>query len=93
VKSKIRKTKPKNGEQKDILLRIQRIVAGQLKKKPNQIALTAGLQTDLAGDSLDALEIIFQLEEEFSIKIDEEAARKIATVQDIVNYVVKKVKG
>ena len=78
---------------KDLIPKIQRIIAGQLKKKPDQIALKAGLQSDLEGDSLDALEIIFQLEEEFHIKIDEEDARKMVTVQDIVNYVTKKVKN
>ena len=68
-------------------------IAEQLKKKPAEIVLKAGLQSDLDGDSLDALEIIFQLEEEFNIKIDEEDARKMATVQDIVTYVTKRVKS
>jgi len=89
AKSKGKSTKSGN----DIIPRIQRIIAGQLKKKPDEITLKAGLQTDLSGDSLDALEIIFQLEEEFNIKIDEEDARKMVTVQDIVNYVTKKVKS
>ena len=94
--AKVTKTKSKPTNQKldqnDAIVRIRRIVAGQLKKKPAEIGLTAGLQTDLHGDSLDALEIIFQLEEEFNIKIEEEDARKIVTVQDIVNYVNKKAK-
>jgi acyl carrier protein len=80
-------------DKNDLLPRVQKIIAGQLKKKPEEIVLSAGLQTDLSGDSLDALEIIFQLEEEFNIKIDEEAARHMATVQDIVSYVTKKVKS
>lgn len=89
TKSKTKSAKSGN----DIIPRIQRIIAGQLKKRPEEIVLKAGLQTDLSGDSLDALEIIFQLEEEFNIKIDEEDARKMVTVQDIVNYVTKKVKS
>jgi acyl carrier protein len=85
------KTKGKGvSHPKDLFPRIQRIIAGQLKKKPDQITLNAGLQTDLQGDSLDALEIIFQLEEEFNIKIDDEDARKMATVKDIVQYVTQK---
>jgi acyl carrier protein len=88
-----KKSKPKKAASDDIVSRIRRIVAGQLKKKPDQITLNAGLQTDLQGDSLDALEIIFQLEEEFNIKIDEAEAQKIVTVQDIVTYVTKKVKN
>jgi acyl carrier protein len=83
----------KAAKKKDIIARIQRIIAGQLKKKPEQIILSAGLQTDLEGDSLDALEIVFQLEEEFNIKIDEADARRMATVQDIVNYTTKKVES
>jgi len=90
MKAKSKGKSAKGG--KDLIPRIQRIIAGQLKKKPDQVLLNAGLQTDLAGDSLDALEIIFQLEEEFNIKIDEEDARKMVKVQDIVTYVTKKVK-
>ena len=90
MKTKSKGKNVKNG--KDLIPKIQRIIAGQLKKKPDQILLNAGLQTDLAGDSLDALEIIFQLEEEFDIKINEEDARQMVKVQDIVTYVTKKVK-
>lgn len=92
VKAIKKKSSSKKAAPDGVVSRIRRIVAGQLKKKPREIALQAGLQTDLQGDSLDALEIIFQLEEEFNIKIDEEEARKIVTVQDIVTYVNKKVK-
>jgi acyl carrier protein len=88
-----RKNKTKSVKNKGNLIpRIQRIIADQLKKKPNQITLTSELQADLQGDSLDALEIIFKLEEEFKIKIDEQDARKMVTVQDIVNDVTKRVK-
>jgi acyl carrier protein len=75
----------------NVLSRIQKIIAGQLKIKPGQIEPRAVLEKDLDADSLDALEIIFQLEEAFNIKIMEDEARKMVTVQDIVDLVTSKV--
>ncbi len=72
---------------KDLIGRVQGIVAHQLKKKPNMITLDVELQKDLGADSLDALEIIMTIEEEFNLQIPEEIARKARTVQDIINYV------
>jgi len=92
TKSTAKKTKVKTAKPaQDIFPKIQKIIAGQLKKQPNQIPLAANLQTDLDADSLDALEIIFQLEETFNIKIAEEEATQMVTVQNIVSAVTKKV--
>lgn len=87
------KTKGKKApDELDIFSIIQRVIARQMKSEPDRIALTSHLQNDLGADSLDALEILFGLEEAFDIKIPEEDARKIATVQDAVQYVTEKVK-
>ena len=83
-----KKKKSKN----DPFPKIRAIIAKQLKKEPAQIGLKAKLQTDLGADSLDALEIIFQLEEDFDIKIGEEEAKKMESVQDIVTAITKKIK-
>ena len=75
----------------DTFPRIQKIMSHQLKKKPEQIIPTAQLQKDLGADSLDALEIVMSLEEEFSISIPEEQARKAVTVQDVIDVVLSQV--
>ena len=71
----------------DLVARVQRIVAHQLKKKPNDIKPTMDLQKDLGADSLDALEIVMTIEEEFKMQIPEEVARGVRTIQDIIDYV------
>lgn len=93
VKSKKGPSKAKSGKNDaEILPRIQRVIARQLKNTPERILPQSHLQNDLGADSLDALEILFQLEEEFDIKIPEETARQMATVQDTVDYVTRMVK-
>ena len=49
------------------------------------------LNEDLGADSLDAVEIIITLEEEFKIEIPDEDVDKLVTVQDVINYVKKKI--
>ena len=76
----------------DVFPRIQEIIAKQLKKPAGAVTPKSKLQTDLGADSLDAMEIIFQLEEEFNIKISEEEARSIVSINDIVRCISKKPK-
>jgi acyl carrier protein len=80
-------------EDSEIPLTIQRIIARQLKHEPERITAASHLRNDLGADSLDALEILFQLEEEFDIKIPEADARRMAKVQDIVGYVTRRIKS
>ena len=77
----------------DVLSKVQRIIAHQLKSQPNRITPQAHMQKDLGADSLDALEILNQMEEDFNIKISEEDARKMSTVQDTVEYITKILKS
>jgi acyl carrier protein len=72
------------------LSKIQGIIAHQLKSKPERITPQARLREDLGADSLDALEIIMSLEEEFNVQIVETDARKMVFVQDILDYITKK---
>jgi acyl carrier protein len=89
---KPKKTAPKSKDDAALVLTIQKIFAKQLKCEPAKITLSAHMQNDLGADSLDALEILFGLEEAFDIKIPEQDARGIVTVQDAVNYIKEKVK-
>ncbi len=73
----------------------ERIVTGLakvLKKQPSQIQKESRLIEDLELDSLDTLDLIFELEEEFNIEIPE-GALPFVTVQDVITYVQEKTKG
>jgi acyl carrier protein len=71
---------------------VQRIIAHQIKSQPEKIAPHLHMQNDLGADSLDALEVINQVEEDFGINVPEEDARKMSTVQSIVDYLDKAIK-
>jgi len=71
-----------------------RIIAGlaKIKKtKPETIQKQASLIEDLDIDSLDTLDLIFQLEEEFDIEIPQEHQLEFSTVQDVITYVQQRV--
>ena len=71
-----------------------RIIAGlaKIKKtKPEAIQKQASLTEDLNIDSLDTLDLIFQLEEEFDIEIPQEHQLQFSTVQDVITYVQQRV--
>ena len=71
-----------------------RIIAGLAmikKKKPETIQKQASLIEDLDIDSLDTLDLIFQLEEEFDIEIPQEHQLQFSTVQDVITYVQQRV--
>jgi len=73
----------------------ERIITGLakiLKKQPSEVQKEAGLIEDLEIDSLDTLELIFELEEEFNIEIPQNQS-PFVTVQDVINYVQEKTKG
>jgi acyl carrier protein len=72
--------------------RVRKIIADQLGVEESEINPTTSFVEDLNADSLDLVELIMSLEEEFSkegkaIEISDEDAEKIATVQDAVNFI------
>ena len=67
--------------------RIKAILVEQLAVKEDQITPEAHLIDDLGADSLDAIELIMALEEEFSFEIPDEDAEKLPTVQHIIDYI------
>lgn len=67
--------------------RVMGIVAEQLNVKKEDIKLDSSFVDDLGADSLDTVELVMALEEEFEAEIPDEDAEKIVTVQDAVNYV------
>lgn len=70
--------------------RVRKILVDQLDVSEEEIVPTASLVNDLKADSLDIVEIVLRLEDEFTIDIPDEDQEKITTVQDIVDYIDKK---
>jgi acyl carrier protein len=70
-----------------IEVRLRRIISEQLGVDESQVVPSASFEEDLNADSLDLVELIMSLEEEFGIEISEEDAEKIRTVGDANEYV------
>jgi len=77
----------------EILEKVQKIVAEQLGVEINEVTPSASFANDLGADSLDTVELVMALEEEFDVEIPDEAAEQIATVQAAVDYISDKVKA
>ncbi len=63
------------------------IVSDHLRLEPAKILPASRFSDDLGADSLDRVELVMKFEEKFGIEIPDEAAEKIATVQDAVGYI------
>ncbi len=74
----------------EIFERVKKIVTEQLEVDPNDVKPEANFANDLNADSLDTVELVMALEEEFDIQIPDEAAEQIATVQAAVDYISNK---
>jgi len=72
--------------------KVKAIIANELGVDENKITPESKLSEDLGADSLDAVELIMAIEDEFGIEVNDEAAQKIHCVQDIVDYVEKTAK-
>lgn len=72
-----------------ILEKVQAIIADKLSVDQDSITLESDLQKDFGADSLDAVEIIMSVEDEFDVTIDDEDLLEIRTVNDIVEYIEK----
>ena len=69
--------------------RIKQIVAEQLGVDENQVTTEASFMDDLGADSLDTVELVMALEEEFDVEISDEDAEKIQTVKNAIDYISK----
>ena len=74
-------------DQGSIEERLRRIISEQLGVDESQVVPSASFEDDLNADSLDLVELIMSLEEEFGIEISEEDAEKIRTVGDAIEYI------
>jgi len=73
--------------------RVQKIIAEQLSVSDDQVTSNASFVDDLGADSLDTVELVMALEEEFEIDIPDEEAEKIIKVQDAVDYIKSNAEG
>ncbi len=69
--------------------KVKKIICEQLDVSEEDVVPTASFVDDLGADSLDQVELIMAMEEEFDISIPDEDAEKIATVQDAIDYINK----
>ena len=71
--------------------KIQEIVADKLGVEKTKITMEASFIDDLGADSLDTVELIMKMEEDFDLTIPDEDAEKLRTVGDVVNYLNTKI--
>ena len=67
--------------------KVKEIIVDQLGVDENQVVAGASFIEDLGADSLDTVELVMALEEEFDVEISDEAAEKISKVQDAIDYI------
>ena len=73
--------------------KVKAIIVEQLGAKAEEVTPTASFVNDLGADSLDTVELVMALEEEFGVEIPDEDAEKIITVEDAIKYIEKKSPG
>lgn len=66
---------------------IKDILAENLDLDPNTIEMTSDLASDLGADSLDAIDIVMSLEDQYGIEVPDSAIENMKTVEDIVNFI------
>ena len=71
----------------EIFDKVKKIIVDQLGVEEANITLESSFIDDLGADSLDIVELIMALEEEFDIEIPDEDAEKVVTVSDVVDYI------
>ena len=73
----------------EIQAKVIKIISEQLGKDESEIKMNSHFIEDLDADSLDTVELVMALEEEFEVDIPDEAAEKITTVQSAIDFIVE----
>ena len=77
----------RGGEDVAAFDKVKEIIVDQLGVEEEQVKLETSFTEDLEADSLDIVELIMALEEEFDMEISDEEAEKMTTVQEVVDYI------
>lgn len=77
--------------EQEVESRVKEIIATQLGIEVDEIVSDASFVEDMGADSLDIVELIMAMEEEFALEISDDEAEKLVTVQDTINYVERKI--
>jgi acyl carrier protein len=77
----------KGGKQMSVEDKVKKIIAEKLSVEMDEVVADASFVDDLGADSLDLVELIMSMEEEFDIDISDEDAEQIATVKDAIAYI------
>jgi len=78
-----------NEKMKELVEKVKQIISEQLGVEEAEVTPGASFVDDLGADSLDTVELVMALEENFDLEIPDEAAEKIRTVQDAIDYLEK----
>ena len=71
----------------DTFERVKKIIVERLSVDPSKVTMEASFKEDLGADSLDVVELVMELEDQFDLEISDEDAEKITTVGEVVNYI------
>ena len=71
----------------EIFDKLKELVVDQLGVEEDEVQMEASMQDDLGADSLDLVDLVMSVEEEFGVKVADEDLENIKTVGDIVNYI------
>jgi acyl carrier protein len=71
----------------DVLERVTKIIVDRLGVDESEVKLDSKFKDDLGADSLDVVELVMELEDEFDMEISDDEAENITTVADAVNYI------
>jgi len=74
----------------EVEAKVKKIIEEKLSVNADQITMDAKFAEDLKADSLDTVELVMALEDEFGLDIPDEEAEKIKTVQDAIDYINSK---
>jgi acyl carrier protein len=78
--------------EQEIVAKVKKMIATQLGKSEDEVTPESSFIEDLGADSLDLVELIMSMEDEFGLEISDEDAEGILTVQDAINYILERKK-
>jgi len=74
-----------------VLERVTKVIVDRLGVDESEVKLEASFRDDLGADSLDVVELVMELEDEFDMEISDDDAEKVTTVGDTVSYIESKI--